>query len=149
MWGGTELSGKRQELEDSILPERSADRSHCSLSGPSPTEPPGRGHYLRLHQPGLHCLTHPGDSLRPSLSQLSGPPKLFPVHYPYKWPGLTHALDLTKICQTSSIWPQCVPYLSLSGPTPGTSSIWPWLLVWPLLGTSKLSRSSSHLQVAL
>ena len=48
--------------------------------------------------------------------QLLGPPKLFPVAFPYKWPVLAHASDFPKISQISSIWPWHAPYLLLSGP---------------------------------
>ena len=100
--------------------------------------------YVSLHQPGSHCLSHPGDSLRPHPTKITGPLKLFIVTFPYKWPVLAHASDFPKISQTSSIWPQCAPYLLLSGPSPSTSSNW-HSSHW---GPSKPSTSNSHLQIA-
>ena len=64
------------------------------------------GTIWRLYQPGSHCLSHPSDSPRPCPTQLSGPPKLFPVAFPYEWLVLAHASDFPKSSQTSSIWLQ-------------------------------------------
>ena len=73
----------------------------------------------------------------------------FPVAFPYQWPALAHASDFPKISQTSIIWPWWALFLSLSVPRPGTSDRQPWFAAWPLLGTSKLNTSSSHLQIAV
>ena len=81
---------------------------------------------MRLHQPGSHCSPCPDDSLRPRPTQFAGPPNLFPVDFPHEWPILAHTSDFPKISQTSSIWPQHAPYLSPSGPSPGTNGSQLW-----------------------
>ena len=119
----------------SFLPGGSAGRGHWSFSEPSPPHShraSGRVSYLRLHQSSSHCLPWPGDS-RPCLSQLLGPPKLFPVAFQYKWLVLAHASDFPKFSQTSSVWLQGAPYISLSCPRPSSSSNQPWFTDWPHL----------------
>ena len=90
-----------------------------------------------------------GDSLRPCFTQLSGPPMLFPVAFLHEWLVLANASDFPKFSQTSRIWLCWTLYLSLSCPRPGTRSSWRWVTTRPLLGTSKPSTSSIHLQIAL
>ena len=99
-------------------------------------------------EPGLHHLPHADDSLKPHHTQLSSPPKLFQVVFPYEWHYLAHASDFPKISQTS-IWPQHAPYLSPSGLRPGTNNNQPQFAAGPHLGTSKPIKSSSHLQINL
>ena len=95
--------------------------------------------WLTLFAP--HWWPHP--------TQLSGPTKLFPVAFPYKWLVLTNASDFPKFSQTSSMWPQWALYLLLWCPRPSTRSSGPSFTAWPCLGTYKLSTSSNHLQIAL
>ena len=64
-------------------------------------------------------MPHPGDSLRPCLTQIAHPLKLFSVFFPYEWLVLAHASDFPKIFQISSIWPMCL-YFTTSGPSPST-----------------------------
>ena len=52
--------------------------------------------YWRVYQPGSHCLSHPGDSLRSCLTQLSGLPNCF-QWLPYEWLALIHASDFPKL----------------------------------------------------
>ena len=54
---GVELGGK-------FLPHRSASRSHCSFCEPSPHRAGRQVPYLRLQNPGSHCLPHSSDSMR-------------------------------------------------------------------------------------
>ena len=105
--------------------------------------------YLRLHQSGSHtiCPTLVIPEAHPN--QISGPPKLFLVAFPYEWLVLALASDFPKFSQTGSIWIQQAPYLSLSCPRPCTSSSWSWFTAWPLLGTSKPSTNSSYRQISL
>ena len=84
-----------------------------------------RAPYLRLHQPGSHCLPHAGGSLTPYPTQLSGPPQLIPVASSYKWLVLAHASEFSKFSETGNIWLQQALYFPLSCPRPSTSSSWP------------------------
>lgn len=61
---------------------------------------------------------------------------------------LFHASDFTKICLTGSIWPLCTLYLLLSAPRPGTRGSQPWFSAWLPQGTSKPTKSNSHLVLA-
>ena len=65
--GATKVSGIR------------VSRGHCLFAEP-PSPPPARAArlvpYLRLHEPGQHCVTHLGDPQRLHPTQLLGSPKL-------------------------------------------------------------------------
>ena len=111
--GRTELSGIGVRTAGSAFSQTEVLAE--AFDEPSPHRAGKQVPHLSLYQPGSHCSPGAGDSLRPSPTQLVGPPKLFPVDFPYKWPVLAHASDFPKISQTSSPWPQCTPYLSLSG----------------------------------
>ena len=93
--GGTAFS-QREVLAQTIVPL-------LSLHPQSP--------YLRLHQPGSHCLPHLGDSRRLNPTQLSGPPQLFPVTFPYEWLVCAPASDFPKFSQKSTSGPgeACTP----------------------------------------
>ena len=120
------------------------------LSLPPPPCKAGRQvPYPRLHQPGSHCLSHLGDSSRPCPTELSGPHKLFPVAFSYKWLDLTHASDFPKFSKTSSIWLSVSPIPLISCTRPGTSSSQTSFITWPLLDTPKPSTNSNHLQITL
>ena len=95
MRAGKAAFSQTEVLAEAIVP----------LLSPPPTEP-ARG----CHIPDSISLSHTVwpclDSLRPCLTQLSGPPKLFPVPPPHIWLILAHASDSPEFSQTSSIWPQ-------------------------------------------
>ena len=149
--GRTKLSSRARTGDGgSFLPDRSAGREAIVpiLKSLAPNRAGRWVPCLRPHQSSSHCFPCPG-SLRPCPIRLSGPPKLLVVAFSHKWSVLAHASDFPKISQTSSIWPQCILYLLLGGPTPGNSSSQPWFTAWPCLGTSKPSTSSNHLQTAL
>ena len=149
MWGGSELFGIRARVAVSFLLDRSDGRGHYFFSEPSPNRASRWAPYLRLHLPGSHSLLYPDDSLRPCPTQLSDPPKLFPVAFLYKWLVLTPASDFSKFSQTSSIWLLQAPYFLLTCLRPSTSSTWPWFTGWSGLGTSNPSTSSGHLHTTL
>ena len=149
IWEELNCLASGKSWRGSFLPDRSAGKGHLCFDEPSPHRASRLVPYLRLPQPDSQGLPHPSDSLRPGLTQLSGPPKLFPGAFPYKWPVLAHVSDFPKISQTSSIWPQQALYFSLSGPRPNTSGSQPWFKAWPHMSTSKPSTSSSHLHIAL
>ena len=83
----------------------------------------------------LTLFSSPWCFLRSHPTQLVGPPKLFPMAFPYKWPILVHASYFPKISQKDSIWRQHALYLSLTGPRPRTSGSQPWFTVWLRLDT--------------
>lgn len=121
--GREAASSQTKVLAEAILPLMNVLTPRAAGGAPS----------LSLHQPGPHCSPHPGDSRFPETMpyQTRGPTKAVPLAYPYKWPVVAHTSDFPKTPQTSSILPQCAPYLSLSGPRPSTRSSQPWFAAWP------------------
>ena len=113
LMGGSEMSGIRASGGGegwgvgSFLSDRSTGRDHCSFSEAFPNRAGRQSPHLSLHQPVSHYLPYPGNSLRSYPTQFVVPPKLFPVAFPYEWPGLAQASHFPKSSQTSSIWLQC------------------------------------------
>ena len=75
---------------------------NCPFSKPSPHRAGKRVPYLRLHQPGSHCLPHPGDPLRLRPTKLTGPSKLLTFTFLYESLVLAHASQLPNSSQTSN-----------------------------------------------
>lgn len=87
IWGGTNCMVSGQELEGQL-----SFRQKCwqealllALLCPSVTQRANTDCsycWVSINLADWHCLSHPGDFLRPWPSQLAGPSKPFPVAYP-------------------------------------------------------------------
>ena len=120
LWEGTKGSGIRARAGGQLFPRQKGGQGplclFCAL--PQQSHRTGRQEsYLRLLQPGLHCLPCPGIYLR---------------FHPTQFTSLPPAL--LSLAKQPQAWHQQQPVLAH---------------IWLLLGTSKSSTSSSHLQIAL
>ena len=110
----SEVSGIKASAGGQLSPRQKGGQRPLSLFWTFPPQSHRAGRmvpYLRLHQPGWHCLPHPRNPLRLLPTQFTGPPKQLTVTFSYKCLVLAHAAQLPKSSQTSNSWPQWAPSL--------------------------------------
>lgn len=98
--GASEMPGFRVKAGGAVFSQLEvlAESIHCSLVDPSPTQPPSESP-SESPSPGSLCFPCSSDFPRPHPTQLSGPSKMLPVTFSYKWSILVHAEDFPEIPQ--------------------------------------------------
>nr|KAF6349244.1 hypothetical protein mMyoMyo1_011791 [Myotis myotis] len=81
IWEGTGLFGIRAVTWGKFYPKRGCSQGLLFLWLDLPYCRTDWQPYMSLHQPGAHCLLHPGDSLRPHLSQFAAHPSCLHQHF--------------------------------------------------------------------